>query len=206
MNRIWVMAVVIIGGIHDPKLTESFVSLLFSDWRDRCQSGNLLIFPTQDYPAYSGIDIFNYLCSVAQTPAPSPPPRGGFEQNQAKLPIILICFSAGVVGAIAAAWMWQQAGGEVKAFIALDGWGVPLGGNFPIYRMSHDRFTHWSSALLGAGMESFYADPPVEHLNLWSSPQSAKGWWLHRNSTGVETASPTTAKTVVSYWLKTHGE
>ena len=203
------MAVVIIPGIHDPRLTESFLSQVFSDWRSRCQSGNLLIFPTRDYPAYSGIDIFNYLCSITPTPAASPPANGSFGQNQAKLPklpIIFICFSAGVVGAIAAAWMWQQAGGEVKALIALDGWGVPLAGNFPIYRISHDRFTHWSSALLGAGIESFYADPPVEHLNLWSSPQTAKGWWLHRTSTGVETASPTTAKTVLSDWLNLHGE
>ncbi|MGB3188280.1 MAG: hypothetical protein WBB43_02490, partial [Limnoraphis sp.] len=94
----------------------------------------------------------------------------------------------------------------VKALIALDGWGVPLGGNFPIYRISHDRFTHWSSALLGGGVESFYADPPVEHLDLWSSPQTARGWWLHRTLTGVETASPATAKTVLSDWLTRHHE
>ncbi|EAW34737.1 hypothetical protein [Lyngbya sp. PCC 8106] len=203
------MAVVICPGIHDPMLTESFLSQLFGDWRSRFQSGNLFVFPTQDYPAYSGIDIFNYLCSVTQSPAPFPPANGSFGQNDVKLPklpIIFICFSAGVVGAIAAAWMWQQAGGQVKALIALDGWGVPLGGNFPIYRISHDRFTHWSSALLGGGVESFYADPPVEHLDLWSSPQTARGWWLHRTLTGVETASPATAKTVLSDWLTRHHE
>ncbi|ERT09803.1 hypothetical protein M595_0176 [Lyngbya aestuarii BL J] len=200
------MAVVICPGIHDPKLTESFVSQLFGDWRSRCQSGNLLIFPTQDYPAYSGIDIFNYLCSVTQVPSFSPPSSGSFGQHHVKLPIVFICFSAGVVGAIAAAWMWEQAGGQVKALIALDGWGVPLAGNFPIYRISHDHFTYWSSALLGGGTESFYADPPVEHLDLWSSPQTAYGWWLHRTSTGVETASPATAKTVLSDWLTRHHE
>jgi hypothetical protein len=29
---------------------------------------------------------------------------------------------------------------------------------------------------LGPGGESFYADPPVEHLALWRSPDSAVGW------------------------------
>jgi hypothetical protein len=195
------MAVVIIAGIHDQRLTESFVSQLFSDTLSRCQSGNLLIFPTQDYPAYSGLDIFNYLCSQSQAIS-----NQSFEANSVKLPLVFICFSAGVVGAIAAAWMWQAAGGEVKALIALDGWGVPLGGNFPVYRISHDHFTHWSSGLLGAGVESFYADPPVEHLHLWNSPEATRGWWLHQILTGVNTASPTTAKTVLSYWLKIHGE
>lgn len=84
-------------------------------------------------------------------------------------------------------------GGQIKALIALDGWGVPLGGNFPIYRLSHDSFTHWSSALLGGGTESFYADPPVEHLELWRSPQTTKGWWNHQTPTGLKTATPTTA-------------
>ena len=203
------MAVLICPGIHDPNLTESFLSQVFGDWRSRCQSGNLFVFPAGDRPAYSGLDIYNYLCSVTRSAAPPPPANGSFGQNpprSPKLPIVFISFSAGVVGAIAAAWMWERAGGEVKAFIALDGWGVPLGGNFPLYRMSHDRFTHWSSALLGAGVESLFADPPVEHRDLWSSPQSARGWWLHRTATGVETASPATAKTVLSDWLNDRGE
>lgn len=190
------MAVVVCPGIHNPALTESFVCQLFSDNFSRCLE-KVLIFPTQDYPAYSGLDIFNYLCSQSQQISPPSP---------VKLPLVFIGFSAGVVGAIAAAWMWQAAGGEVKALIALDGWGVPLGGNFPIYRLSHDYFTHWSSGLLGSGVESFYADPPVEHLNLWSSPQTTRGWWLHQTSTGVNTASPTTAKTVLSDWLTRHNE
>jgi hypothetical protein len=93
-------------------------------------------------------------------------------------PTIWLAFSAGVVGAIGAAWGWQLASGKVLAFIALDGWGVPLFGNFPIHRLSHDRFTHWSSALLGAGADSFYADPAVEHLDLWRSPSTAWGWHI----------------------------
>ena len=61
----------------------------------------------------------------------------------------------------------------MKALIAFDGWGVPLVGNFPIYRISHDQFTHWSSELLGKGDKSFYADPPVEHLDLWRSDKDS---------------------------------
>ncbi|MDY7022702.1 MAG: hypothetical protein SWJ54_15315 [Cyanobacteriota bacterium] len=192
------MAVVICPGIHDPRFTESFLSNIYSDWQRLCQSGSLFIVPARNYSAYSGIDIFNYLCNQLTIADSS--------QNSTKLPILFISFSAGVVGAIAAAWMWQQSGGEVKALIALDGWGVPLAGNFPLYRISHDYFTHWSSALLGGGIESFYANPSVDHLDLWRVPQTARGWWLHQTSTGVETASPATATTVISDWLTRHNE
>jgi len=64
----------------------------------------------------------------------------------------------------------------VKAVIAFDGWGVPLLGNFPIHRISHDRFTDWSSTLWGRNDSSFYAEPDVAHLDLWRSPQTAQGW------------------------------
>lgn len=90
--------------------------------------------------------------------------------------LIVIGFSAGVIGAIAAAWAWQFQGHRLKALIALDGWGVPLGGNFPIHRCSHDYFTHWSSALLGSGTDNFYAEPAVEHLELWGKPAQVTGW------------------------------
>ncbi|HEY9301012.1 MAG TPA: hypothetical protein VIQ31_32530, partial [Phormidium sp.] len=124
---------------------------------------NILIFPIQDYPAYSFGHILQFL-----------------RQNHSlSSPIVFISFSAGVVGAIAAAWGWQLLGGKVTAFIALDGWGVPLTGSFPIHRLSHDYFTHWSSALLGSGEDSFYAAPSVEHLELWRQPQTISGWWVH---------------------------
>ncbi|TVQ59923.1 MAG: hypothetical protein EA366_04155 [Spirulina sp. DLM2.Bin59] len=91
-------------------------------------------------------------------------------------PVTLIGFSAGVVGAIAAARIWERQGGMITRLVAIDGWGVPLGGNFPIHRLSHDPFTHWSSALLGAGDMAFYADPGVEHWQLWQAPATAWGW------------------------------
>ena len=54
--------------------------------------------------------------------------------------------------------------------------GMPLIANFPIYRVSHDYFTHWSSGILGTGTENFYAEPAIEHLELWRSPELCQGW------------------------------
>ncbi len=174
-------------GIHEIELTECFLNGIVENWREQQQLGELLIFPTQKYPAYSSLDIYNFI-----------------QKNNPKSAIIIISFSAGVVGAIGAALAWQQLGGKIKAFIAIDGWGVPLVRNFPIYRMSHDYFTHWSSALLGGGNESFYAEPAVEHLDLWRSPQTTKGWWNHETATGLKTATPTTAATFIQNILKSN--
>ncbi|MEP0798391.1 hypothetical protein NDI44_28115 [Trichocoleus sp. DQ-A3] len=170
------MNVIICPGIHDPALTQNFLEELQPKKRE-----NLLIFPVQEFAAYSAAAIYNYLCVNLSPPS-----------SQAS-PVIFISFSAGVVGAIGAAWLWQLSGGTVKALIALDGWGMPLSGNFPIHRLSHDYFTHWSSAVLGSGEESFYADPPVEHLELWRSPQTAQGWWVSSVKGKAETRTYTTA-------------
>ena len=51
---------------------------------------------------------------------------------------MFIAFSAGVVAAVTAAMQWQGEGGKIKGLIAFDGWGVPLLGDFPVYRVSHD--------------------------------------------------------------------
>lgn len=97
-------------------------------------------------------------------------------------PLLLIGFSAGVVTAMGAAMGWSAFGGQIQAVIALDGWGVPQFGNFPLHRLSHEEFAHWSSGLLGMGDDSFYADPAVEHLDLWRSPQTTRGWWLNNSN------------------------
>lgn len=158
--------IVICPGIHDSQLTQAFLASL---QRSESNNGNsywnhqVLIFPSQDYPAYSTMHILYFLQSHIDT----------------LTPLIFISFSAGVVGAIGAALGWQLLGGKVQALIAIDGWGVPLYGNFPIHRLSHDYFTYWSSALLGGGENSFYAEPAVEHLQLWQSPNTCQGWWVH---------------------------
>jgi hypothetical protein len=142
------MPIFVCPGIHSPSLTEHFVIEL------GLSQTEVLIFPSNQ-PVYSPQHVLNFF--------------------QPKEPVVMIAFSAGVVGAIAATRTWYRQGHTIAAFIAIDGWGVPLFGNFPIYRLSHDRFTHWSSNLLGGG-ESFYADPPVDHLTIWKSPRSAWGY------------------------------
>ncbi|WP_375505735.1 hypothetical protein [uncultured Nostoc sp.] len=161
------MSIIICPGIHEPELTESFrVELLdvVGNSAIAYNPANILVYPGKDFLVLSALHILQFLRDCLG--------------NQLKLPIIFISFSAGVVGAIGAAHLWQLLGGRVKAFIAIDGWGVPLQGNFPIHRMSHDYFTHCSSCLLGCGQDNFYAEPAVEHLSIWKSPQTVQGWWV----------------------------
>lgn len=169
--------------MQEPALTQQFVRSL-----GEFQSSTL-IFPTQRYPAYSSDRIFQFI-------------RQSLGKKTS--PLIFISFSAGVVGAIGAAYNWQLTGGDVAAFIALDGWGVPLLASFPLYRLSHDRFTHWSSHLLGGGQESFYADPLVSHLSLWGFPDTATGWHTRAQIGGIETSTSTTAADFLQTLLRRH--
>lgn len=181
--------IMICSGIHEPQLTQDFIAALQRDESNHLSSNwteKVLIFPTQDYPAYSAIHILEFLQ----------------HHTRQSTPVIFISFSAGVAGAIGAAWGWEMMGGKVKAFMAFDGWGVPLYGNFPIYRVSHDYFTHWSSALLGAGTQSFYADPAIEHLDLWRSPDRCLGWWIGGASVNNTEKKPTTAAHFVNQVLQ----
>ena len=158
------MTVIICPGIHPPQLTQNFLTNL-----SRFSSKNLghewLIYPSEKYPAYSPQNILAFIYKQMK-PKDEPDP------------ILFISYSAGVVGASLAARSWHKHYGKVKALLACDGWGVPLLGDFPIHRLSHDYFTHWSCQLLGAGQDSFYAEPAVPHLDLWRSPLKAQGWWL----------------------------
>jgi hypothetical protein len=164
------MTIIICPGIHDPALTQSFVSGL----QERSPNSNgensvdILTFSGEGPLTLSALHILDFLHQNLD--------------DKLKSPVVFISFSAGVVGAIMAARMWQLFGGHIKAFIAIDGWGVPLGGDFPIHRMSHDRFTHWSSKTLGGGQNNFYADPPVEHLSMWQAPGTVQGWWVDGES------------------------
>lgn len=156
------MKLIICPGIHPTHLTNSFVEglSLASDRQKR-----ILIFPAEKYPAYSAMDIYRWLETFELSPHTAPA-------------LFFISFSAGVVGGIGAAVAWHLQGGKIAAFVAIDGWGVPLVADFPIYRLSHDYFTYWSSALLGKGRESFYAEPSVEHLTMWRSPELCWGWQI----------------------------
>lgn len=88
----------------------------------------------------------------------------------------VIAFSAGVVAAYPLVMRWQSQGRTVP-MIAIDGWGMPLPGILSIYRMSHDAWTHHTTYLPTPKDSSgyFYAEPAVEHLNIWQSPQTTWG-------------------------------
>jgi hypothetical protein len=182
------MSIIICPGIHEPELTESFrVGLLDVVVRDSAiapNAANILVYPGKDFLVLSALHILQFL-------------RHRFT-GSLKSPIILISFSAGVVGAIGAAHLWQLFGGRVRAFIAIDGWGVPLQGNFPIHRMSHDYFTHWSSCLLGCGQNNFYAEPAVDHLSIWRSPQIVQGCWV---DSSIEISPPKGRLTATDFLL-----
>ena len=152
------MTIIIIPGIHSPQLTESFVAGI----RDKIKQ-DYLILPTEEYLPYSPLSVYHWLQQ---------------QQLSKTEPLAFIAFSAGVVGGMGAAIAWQLQGGKVQSLIALDGWGMPLMANFPIYRVSHDHFTHWSSAILGAGKRGFYTAPAVSHLAIWRSPENCWGWRL----------------------------
>ena len=158
------MTIIICPGIHPPELTDRFVRSL--------ELRNYLVLPTERYLPYNAIAVSQWL------------DRQQLSKTQ---PLSFIAFSAGVVGGIGAAIAWQIRGGIIHSFVAFDGWGMPLSANFPIYRVSHDYFTHWSSSILGAGQSGFYANPAVEHLDLWRSP-NCWGWqaidsgWKTRNT------------------------
>ncbi len=189
------MRLVICPGVHEPKLTDCFLAGLSgilavaADRQNQQILNSVKVFPAHKHPPFSAIDILHFL----------------YSQDLAGESLVFVSFSAGVAGAIGAAWMWQQIGGKVGAFFALDGWGVPLGGNFPIHRISHDRFTHWSSAIIGSGGDSFYADPAIAHLDLWREPQTAKGWHIGKTTDGLETTTPATAATFLVHLLKQYG-
>jgi hypothetical protein len=153
------LTIIICPGINNPTLTEKFVACLSNKINNY---KNLLTVPADGILPLSGLYIFEFMNQSLK--------------NNLECSVIFIGFSAGVVGAITAANLWQLQFGQVKAFIAIDGWGVPLFGSFPIHRISHDYFTHWSSLLLGGGENNFYADPSVEHLQMWENPQAVQGW------------------------------
>lgn len=172
------MKIVVCPGMHEVALTAAFLA----------EMGNLrepLVYPTDRYPAYSPLHLLTFL-------------HGELSQAANAESLLFLGFSAGVVAAIGAARRWQRAGGRVLALLAIDGWGVPLIGDFSLHRLSHDPFTHWSSLVLGAGQDSFYADPSVRHLDLWQSPQAASGWWI-KSPEGDRIA--TTAAEFLHTWL-----
>lgn len=182
------MQIVICPGIHPSALTAQFVQAMSlpTAW----------VYPAPEAPAYSGGHILAFLLRQLR-PDISQSAAGCSIQSIAQTPILLIGFSAGVVGAITAADLWQALGGRVVALIAIDGWGMPLRSGFPVHRFSHDSFTHWSSALFDTQLETqirFYAEPAVGHLNLWRAPQITQGWAVSTSDGKIHYARSNAAK------------
>ncbi len=194
------LAVAICPGFHSAALTDGWVKSL-PPFIDPHIATALPI---------DAIAIFNWLIQIFGSPSVSSP-----NPPTATMPLIAIGFSAGVVGLTGALYRWQQQGGKVAQFFAVDGWGTPIIG-LPVCRLSHDSFTHWSSLPLGAGKVNFYADPGVNHLQLWGSPaavvgRQVMGWqssgWLDLGlSAGAKPngtqAQPITAADFVSQQLQ----
>ena len=145
------LTTVMCGGVHDPALTDAFVDAI-----GRSHFGTLHVRPA-DVPPYDPLAVARWLSAL-----------------KIDTPITIIAFSAGVVGAIAAAVPLHLQSRSIRSFIALDGWGLPLFAPFPVYRGSHDAFTYWTS--VGNGLQHFCADPAVPHLDLWRSPDRVTGW------------------------------
>ena len=155
------MKVIICPGVHEGELSDRFIAALQFSATD-CE---YLLFPTEKYPAYSPFHLWQWLQL----------------QSIEREELLFISFSAGVVAAMGAIIPLQLQKATIKGLVAIDGWGVPLWGNFPIYRCSHDYFTHWSSAILGTGQSSFYSDPAVEHLSMWGEPELCHGRVVHNS-------------------------
>lgn len=148
------MQLLISPGFHSPELTDSFLQSLRS-----------VVMPERLWvlPMFSPFKEFSGVSNDQQMPR--------YDQ-----PLLIIAFSAGVVAAYPIALAWQAMGGT-SHIIAMDGWGMPLVGNFTVYRMSHDRWTH-DTTYFPSPSESqgaFYADPAVDHLTLWQSPHLVYG-------------------------------
>ncbi len=151
------MTIIICSGIHKPDLTLEFI-----DGMRRAGAGltDRAIVPIDYNPPLFPPAFFFYLK----------------RHHSLLTPLTIISFSAGVPGAVAGANLWRASGGKIKALIAFDGWGVPLFGDFPLYRVSHDYFTHYTSLISGGGGINFYAEPAISHLDLWRFPDRSRGW------------------------------
>lgn len=163
------------SGFHDPSLSDQFRSSLLSALRDVSPSLSFR-FEIICYPIQS-VGVPNLNSDIH----------------------LFIGFSAGVIRAAIAAHLAQGLGQTVAGLIAIDGWGVPLcDRSYPVYRFSHDSFTHLTSSLLGApGI--FFADPPVEHLYLWEHPQKVTGWYsIHTKDLAKVSASKALVQTIQS--------
>ncbi|MGB3299972.1 MAG: hypothetical protein WBA76_17040 [Phormidesmis sp.] len=191
-----VLPVIIGPGFHDQGLTDRFVRSLPSF----VQPHIVEAFPadpiavwrwlTRTFAAPTAANVANKERSADESAA-----------DNTATGLIAIGFSAGVVGLAGALTLWQQQDNQVARFFAIDGWGVPIMG-LPVCRLSHDYFTHWSSLALGAGSVNFYADPPVDHLQMWGDAQQVNGRWVSDSNEELMTAADFLQQQLKLEWNK----
>lgn len=165
--------------MHPPSATGQILATLASD-RDLRRLTRVVVAPQQGLGVLSAFALRQTLESAIDDwrPALETTARdaSGNAARASTPGLIIWAFSAGCVGAVTLATYWQRWRGPVQALFLVDGWGVPRSPTVPVYRLSHDRFTHDTSGLLGAGEVNFYAEPAVPHRYLWQHPQAVTGW------------------------------
>ncbi len=176
-------------GFHDPSLTQSFLDALISAWGSTWCDRFLLGVVPPEVPPYGPEQILEHLegCLRGQGLGEWGVGSGGVGSEEqgvrTGVALVWVGFSAGVVGGLLAARRWHREGlgrglgCSVAAFMAIDGWGVPLWADFPVYSLSPDRFAYETMRpLRSPQLPHFYGDPGVSHLALWESPHRALGW------------------------------
>ncbi|MGF1567803.1 MAG: hypothetical protein ACFCVD_07000 [Nodosilinea sp.] len=161
------VVLVVCGGLHPASYSGQILTILAQDHH----LGQLRVLVFSPPPPPIAVLSAHALRRWLETAlAPTQAATGTYPK------LIFWAFSAGCVGATALVEYWRRYRGQVLALFLVDGWGVPGITGVPIHRLSHDRFTHATSAWLGAENLSFYAHPAVPHLQLWQQPQLARGW------------------------------
>ncbi|WP_448561795.1 hypothetical protein [Trichothermofontia sp.] len=155
------MTLILCPGVHAPAFTTEFYHHLAPHIPLPLTQPPPLIVPTDRYPAYSPGHLLTFLRAAQPDP-----------------PWVFLGFSAGCVAIAGVLPILSVWGIPITAIFALDAWGVWFPTTQPVHHLCHDRLTHWSAHLWREPKDSFYADPPVEHLNLWRSPHQVMGWQM----------------------------
>lgn len=193
MSAIHPCLIVVVGGIHPPGLTTPLLLAAAAD-------PVLGQIPTLVLPNHTpatvlsprhlrhGIDHY-WQSTFGATDSPD---------------LLIWAFSAGCVGAVGLGHHWHHHRGKVRALFAVDGWGVPLPNCFPTYRLSHDEFTHTTSQWLGTAPVSFWADPPVPHLQFWGQIPTTQGWQTTVGAPEAPQPQRMTAGEFLFHWSRRH--
>jgi HAMP domain-containing protein len=114
------MRLVICPGVHEPKLTDCFLTGLSGLWGLAADRQNqqivepVKIFPAHKYPPFSALDVWQFLCS----------------EELAGESLVFVSFSAGVAGAIGAALAVAATRRQSRGIFCLRRLGSTSGGQF----------------------------------------------------------------------------